>query len=40
MIMVIKDGEIVERGTHEELMMQGDDGVYVNLVSHQLTSWD
>lgn len=36
-IMVMKSGEIVERGSHNELM-QIDDGVYKALISRQLQS--
>jgi ABC-type multidrug transport system fused ATPase/permease subunit len=34
-IIVIKKGEIAERGTHEELLRNGK-GVYKNLVERQL----
>jgi ABC-type multidrug transport system fused ATPase/permease subunit len=34
-IIVIKKGEIAERGSHEELLKHGN-GVYKNLVERQL----
>ncbi|GEO47463.1 ABC transporter ATP-binding protein [Companilactobacillus kimchii] len=35
MILVVKDGEIIERGTHEELMTQN--GFYTNMYNSQFT---
>lgn len=38
-IVVMKDGEIVEMGTHEELLQRGD-GVYLEMWTRQSESGD
>jgi ABC-type multidrug transport system, ATPase and permease components len=35
LILVVKDGEIIERGTHEELMAEN--GFYTNMYNSQFT---
>lgn len=35
LILVVKDGEIIERGTHKELMAQN--GFYTNMYNSQFT---
>jgi len=34
-ILVLKDGRVVERGTHEELLREHPRGVYAELLRHQ-----
>ena len=36
LILILKDGEIVERGTHKELINQG--GIYKQMVDDQMSS--
>jgi len=35
LILVVKDGEIIERGTHDDLMAE--DGFYANMYNSQFT---
>mmetsp|Transcript_21593 Transcript_21593/g.34845 ORF Transcript_21593/g.34845 Transcript_21593/m.34845 type:complete len:153 (-) Transcript_21593:276-734(-) len=36
-VLVLSSGKIVERGSHNELLSKGDDGIYRQLVERQLT---
>eukprot|EP00466_Bigelowiella_natans_P003202 jgi/Bigna1/86762/estExt_fgenesh1_pg.C_130199 len=37
LVLVLSSGKIVERGSHNELLSKGDDGIYRQLVERQLT---
>jgi ABC-type multidrug transport system fused ATPase/permease subunit len=36
LILLLEDGRVIERGTHEELMALGADGAYREMVMRQM----